>query len=89
MMQERLESARRELASVVQGMAGTVPVEMRVETGDVAAELAKVAASYTSSSPMLVLGRRAGGSRGSAPGAIAYRVLSEASMPVLVYLGSR
>jgi hypothetical protein len=57
-----------------------------LETGDVPERLTSMAASDPSRHPLLVLGRRAGGSRGAAPGAVAYRVLTLAHVPVLIYL---
>jgi nucleotide-binding universal stress UspA family protein len=84
---ERVDAARRELSAIVQRLAGTVPLDTRVEVGDVPERLTAVARAHPALSPLIVLGRQAGGSRGSAPGAIAYRVLAHASVPVLVYLG--
>jgi nucleotide-binding universal stress UspA family protein len=84
---ERMDAARRDLSAIVQRLAGTVPLDTRVEVGDVPERLTAIAKAHPALSPLIVLGRQAGGSRGSAPGAIAYRVLTQASVPVLVYLG--
>lgn len=83
---ERAAAARRELAAVVKGLGTKAPVDTRVEAGDVAGQLTAVVGRHAGAHPLLVVGRKAGGSRGGAPGAIAYRVLTNASVPVLVYL---
>jgi nucleotide-binding universal stress UspA family protein len=85
-MHEQLAEARDALKKVAQAIAATVPVEIRVEVGDVPEQLGAIAASDPARHPLLVLGRRTGGSRGAAPGAIAYRVLTDARVPILVYL---
>jgi nucleotide-binding universal stress UspA family protein len=87
-LQHRMDVARNEVARIVKGLAGTVPVETRVETGDVAERLAAVATADPQRRPLMVLGRREGGRRGAAPGAIAYRTLMISSVPVLVYQDS-
>jgi nucleotide-binding universal stress UspA family protein len=85
---DQMVNARRELAAIVHGLGATVPVQTIVESGDAARQIAARVATYASGRPLVVLGRRAGGSRGAAPGAVAYRVLGEAGAPVLVYLGA-
>lgn len=86
---ERVDTARRELATVVRALGAKIPVEARVETGHVPDRIAAVTAPGSSRHPLLVLGRRGGGSRGAAPGATAYRVLTLAAVPVLVYVAER
>ena len=85
-MTGQVEDARRELGAFVRTLAATVPIETRVDVGRVPEQLAAAVASHTEQHPLLVLGRRAGGSRGIVPGAIAYRVLMEARVPALVHL---
>jgi nucleotide-binding universal stress UspA family protein len=83
---EQTGEARRELTALATRLSASVAVSSAVEAGDAAEGLAAAIAPYASRSPMLVLGRRAGGRRGVAPGAVAYAVLTAASIPVLVYL---
>jgi hypothetical protein len=83
---EQTEEARRELTALATRLSASVAVSSAVETGDAAQGLAAAIAPYAARSPMLVLGRRAGGGRGVAPGAVAYAALTAASIPVLVYL---
>jgi nucleotide-binding universal stress UspA family protein len=85
-LREQLASAREAVQKVAQAITATVPIEIRVETGDVAEQLRAIATADPRWHPLLVLGRRAGGSRGAAPGAIAYRVLTETRVLTLVYL---
>ena len=87
-LQQRTQMARNELARIVRGLVGTVPVETRVETGDVAERLAAAAAVDPQRRPIVVLGRRESGRRGAAPGPNAYRVLLRSAAPVLIYLPS-
>jgi hypothetical protein len=81
-----VDTATRDLMPLVRGLAATVPVHTRVDVGHVADRLAAAVAAYRDDHPMLVISRRGGGSRGSAPGAVAWRVLAQADVPVLVYL---
>jgi hypothetical protein len=78
--------ASSELEILLRGLRRDVPTQVRVETGNVAQVLARAAAPEGPRRPLLVLGRNATKPRGSAPGAIAYRVLMQAEVPVLVYL---
>ena len=57
-----------------------------VAAGAVPNRLAKAAGPARDRSPILVLGKKAPGSKGAAPGTTAYRVLSLASVPVLMYV---
>jgi hypothetical protein len=81
-----IDDAKRELASVVPSLGATVPVTLHVETGRVAEGLARAVAPAAGRSPLLVLGRRNRRGRLGGPGATAYRVLTLAHAPVLVYL---
>lgn len=83
---DKLEDARRSLATVAEALGADVPVRTRVETGSVPQALADITAPSPWRQPVLVLGRRPPGERGSAPGAIAYRVLSLTNVPVLVHV---
>ena len=84
--EEEIERARRALAPLVQHLALAGAVRTCVTGGDVAHALAARAATEGGRRPLIVLGRRAGGSRGVAPGVTAYRVLGESKAPVLVYV---
>jgi nucleotide-binding universal stress UspA family protein len=87
-IRERVGAAQKELANVARDLACAVPLTLRVETGAVPSCLADVAAPAAGRAPMLVLGRRSPESRAGAPGAIAYRVLSLAKVPVLMHVGT-
>jgi nucleotide-binding universal stress UspA family protein len=84
-LRQRIDGAAAELAAAVAALASRVHVRERVEAGRVADRLAAIAAWRHARRPMLVLGRRAD-RRGAAPGAIAYRVLSLAAVPVLMHV---
>ena len=71
---------------LIHGLGCSVPVEMLVEAGAVPNRVAEAAAPSGDRARMLVLGKRAPGSTGAAPGSTAYRVLSLASVPVLMYV---
>jgi nucleotide-binding universal stress UspA family protein len=83
---QRIEEARRELAGVIPVLGATVPVSLRIETGAVAEGIAKAVAPTANRQPLLVLGRRNRANRLGPPGATAYRVLTLAGVPVLVFL---
>ena len=83
---EQTETARRDLSALAQRLSMRMQVSSTVQSGDAAEGLAAAIAPFASRSPLLVLGRRAGGRRGVAPGAVAYAALGAASIPVLVYL---
>jgi hypothetical protein len=70
----------------VHGLGCTVPIQLRVETGRIPDRLAEAATPAADRSPIIVLGKKAPGSDGGAPGTVAYRVLSIANVPVLMYV---
>jgi nucleotide-binding universal stress UspA family protein len=84
-MQQRMCAARTQLNSILRCLRARVPLEVRVVSGGVAQSLADIAAPGANRHPLLVLGRRVERSGGT-PGAIAYRVLSLADVPVLVHV---
>jgi nucleotide-binding universal stress UspA family protein len=83
---ERMTEARKELENAVRSLACVSSHESRVETGAVADRLAAIARRAADRAPLLVLGKKAPHSGGGAPGTIAYRVLSIADVPVLMYV---
>jgi len=83
---EHAAVARRELEALAQSLACPVLTTANVEIGVVAERIADAAAPSASRRPILVLGRRAPGERGGAPGATAYRVLALANVPVLMHV---
>jgi len=85
-VRDRAAAARRELEPVMRSLGCSVPVELRVEAGAVPNRLAEAAKPARDRAPILVLGKKAPGSTGAAPGTTAYRVLSLASVPVLMYV---
>jgi nucleotide-binding universal stress UspA family protein len=84
-VRHRIESSRADLSSALRHIGAQVPLELQVESGHVADRLAE-AATASGSHPFLVLGRRPQKDRGAAPGSTAYRVLTLAQVPVLMYL---
>jgi nucleotide-binding universal stress UspA family protein len=85
-IRERAAVARRDLEAFAQSLACPSLASASVEMGVVAERLADAAAPSASRRPILVLGRRAPGDRGGAPGATAYRVLTLAKVPVLMHV---
>ena len=81
-----MEAARNQLEIVTRSLDCGVPVQIRLETGVVAVQLAEAAASSSTRRPILVMGRRSPGEKGGAPGSTAYRVLLLAKAPVLMYV---
>ena len=71
---------------LIHGLGCSVQVEMLVEAGAVPNLVAEAAAPAGDRARVLVLGKKAPGSTGAAPGTTAYRVLSLASVPVLMYI---
>jgi nucleotide-binding universal stress UspA family protein len=86
-LDDRLDEARKELERVAGGLGCQAPVEWRVEAGSVPERLASMAGRASDRAPLLVLGKKPPHSSGAAPGTIAYRVLSLASVPVLMVVG--
>ncbi len=83
---EHLAVARRDLTAAIEHLGVQVPVQVRVESGDVAAQLAEAAAATDGRHPLLVMGRRQHSQSGDAPGETAYRALMLARVPVLLHL---
>ena len=82
----RVEAAREQLAGLAKSMACEVAVQVRVDQGAVAPQLAERTASSDSRWPILVLGQRSPGEKGGRPGVTAYRVLMLSKVPVLMYV---
>jgi hypothetical protein len=85
-LEDRVVEARKELEAIVRRLACASPVDWAVETGSVADRLASMAGRAADRAPLLVLGKKAPRSGGGAPGTIAYRVLSLANVPVLMFV---
>jgi nucleotide-binding universal stress UspA family protein len=81
--------ARAELELLIRELGCSVPVEIRVEAGDMAHRLAEAAGPTGNRAPMLVLGKTAPSSKGGWPGAIVNRVLSGGTVPVLMYVADQ
>ena len=84
-LQQRICAARKQVNSILRGLRATVSLEVRIVSGGVAQSLADMVAPGADRHPILVLGRRVERCGGT-PGAIAYRVLSLADVPVLVHV---
>ena len=85
-VRDRIAAARQELELLIRGLECAVRVEMRVEAGGVPNRLAEAAEPARARAPLLVLGKKAPGSKEAAPGTTAYRVLSLATVPVLMHV---
>ena len=84
-MRNREASARSELTQSLGCLRSDTPMTLSVETGPVAECLAN-AATKAGRHSLLVLGRRTRTDRKGAPGSIAYRVLTLAEVPLLLYV---
>jgi len=82
---ERVDLARRDMARIAGNLQTPVAVSTRVETGSVPDRLAEVAAPWSHRQPLILLGRRSA-DRGGAPGAVAFRVLTAARVPVMMHV---
>ena len=76
--QAREEEARRELAQSLLTLGAGAPIPLRVESGNIAARVAREIADAPGRRPVLVIGRRP-----RATGSTAYRILTLAKAPVL------
>jgi len=85
-LQQHVETARADLTAALHDLTAAYHVHLMVKTGPVADELAAAVAPAGGKHPILVLGRRTHYERGGAPGATAYRILTIAAVPVLMYL---
>jgi nucleotide-binding universal stress UspA family protein len=83
---DRVERARGDLAQLGSRLNAHEPLNLHVHVGPVPACLAEIARPRDNRHPILFLGRRRAEDRGLPPGAIAYRVLTLAQVPVVVYL---
>lgn len=81
---ERESSATRALAALVSHLPYETHIETHVTTGHVAERLAELAAPVGPRRPLVVLGRRAGGDKNTAPGETAARLLAQSSAPILI-----
>lgn len=82
----RIEAARTQLTCALHYLEGVVPSLVEVDTGPVPDRLAEAVSVTDKRYPLLVLGRRTPGERDGAPGSTAYRVLTLAGVPVLMFL---
>ena len=85
-VQQHVRQARADISAALHDMGAEYPVRLEVTTGRVADRLAAAVAGNAGTHPLLVLGRRTHDQRDGAPGSTAYRVLTIASVPVLMYL---
>jgi len=85
-VRNRVTAARQELEPLVQALGDSVPVQLQIVVGTVPERLAAAASIDRDRAPLIVLGKKAPGSQGGAPGTVAYRVLSTANVPVLMYV---
>ena len=85
-VRERVAAARQEIELLIRGLGRSVAVEIRVEASAMPSQLAEAAGRDSDRAPILVLGKKATGSTRARSGAIAYRVLSMAPVPVLMHV---
>jgi nucleotide-binding universal stress UspA family protein len=83
---ERIAAARQEIEPLIGALGSSVAVEMRVGASVMQSRLAEVGGADGDRAPILVLGKKVTGGTRARPGAIAYRVLSAATVPVLMYV---
>lgn len=83
---EARQHAEEELARLARALRPDVSTGVRVESGDVAGMLVDAATTADGSRPMIVLGRNRGRAADGAPGSVAWRVLTAAAAPVLIYM---
>ena len=86
-VRDRMTACREQLTALLQDTRCGAAADVEVESGDVAERLAAITAT-ASRTPILVLGRHERHTSGGAPGAIAYRALSLARVPVLMHIGA-
>ncbi len=82
---QRVDLARRDMARIAGTLQTSVSVVHRVETGAIADRLAELGAPWGERQPLIMLGKRSA-DRGGTPGAIAFRVLTLARVPVLMHV---
>ena len=85
-LREHVEAARADLTAALHDLKAEYPLTLMIRSGHVADELAAAVTPAGGTDPLLVLGRRTQAERGGAPGSTAYRVLTRAAVPVLMYL---
>ncbi|MBI3046695.1 MAG: universal stress protein [Acidobacteria bacterium] len=85
-LQGRLDQCRLDLERLAKGMEAAGPVRLEVASGSIPHRLAE--AAHASPHAMLVLGRALRRRGNGPPGAIAYRVLTLARVPVLMHIPS-
>ena len=88
-VQQRVDLAKAELTAALHELTTQFPIRLQVKSGRIAETLADSVRPSPERHPVLVLGRRTHDERGGAPGSIAYRVLTLAAVPVLMYLPER
>jgi nucleotide-binding universal stress UspA family protein len=86
-VRDRMAACGAQLTRLIQDAQCAAPADVQVENGNVAERLAAITAARASRTPILVLGRHDRHAKGGAPGAIAYRALSLARVPVLMHIG--
>jgi nucleotide-binding universal stress UspA family protein len=85
-LRERVAAAQQELTAALTNIDSEHRPRLLVQTGGIAEQLTAAVAPMPGTHPILVLGRRTHAERGGAPGRTAYRVLTLAAVPVLMYL---
>ncbi len=85
-LEQHVRQARADITAALHDISADFPVRLVVTTGRVADELAAAVAPAARSHSILILGRRTHDERDGAPGSTAYRVLTMAAVPVLMYL---
>jgi nucleotide-binding universal stress UspA family protein len=85
-LEQHVRQARADITAALHDLRAEYPVRLEVTTGRIADRLAAAVADDAGTHPILVLGRRTHDERGGAPGSTAYRILTLAAVPVLMYL---
>jgi hypothetical protein len=87
-VRERVAAARQEIELLIRGLGLRLRLKMRVEASAMPSQLAEAAGRDSDRAPILVRARRQLGSTRARSGAIAYRVLSMATVPVLMHVAA-
>jgi nucleotide-binding universal stress UspA family protein len=86
---QRIDLSKAELAAALHELTTQFSMRLEVTSGRIAEALADSVAASPGRHPVLVMGRRTHDERGGAPGSTAYRFLTLAAVPVLMYLPER
>jgi nucleotide-binding universal stress UspA family protein len=85
-LEQHVRQARADITMALHDLRAEYPMRLEVTTGRIADRLAAAVTDDAGRHSILVLGRRTHDERDGAPGSTAYRILTMATVPVLMYL---